>query len=75
MKLYTEKQLVNAIQITVMDKPVTYAEVIEKLTPIELPNDEEIEEWIVDNKNEFTRGCIAGAKWVIEQIKQQADGK
>ena len=42
MKLYTEKQVVNAIQITVMDKPITYAEVLEKLTPIELPSDKEI---------------------------------
>lgn len=43
MKLYTEKQVVNAIQITVMDKPITYAEVLEKLIPIKLPSDEEIE--------------------------------
>jgi hypothetical protein len=73
MKLYTEKQVVNAIQITVMDKPITYAEVLEKLTPIELPSDEEIWEKIEDSAYslEYDTGFAQGAKWVIEKIKQK----
>ena len=76
MKLYTEKQVVNAIQITVMDKPITYAEVLEKLTPIELPSDEEIDKIeLGSGMHDFYKGgFIEGAKWVIEQIKQQ-DGE
>jgi hypothetical protein len=73
MKLYTEEQVKNAIQITVMDKPFTYAEVLEKLTPIELPSDEEIEdeakEWWAPSP---FRG---GVQWIIRQIKQQENGK
>jgi hypothetical protein len=78
MKLYTEKQVVNAIQITVMDKPITYAEVLEKLTPIELPSDKEIEkEW--DNnplimQESYVKGIKDGAKWLLKQIKQQDNG-
>jgi hypothetical protein len=77
MKLYTEKQVVNAIQITVMDKPITYAEVLEKLTPIELPSDEEIRTMSLPTNvgdsyhSEYIKGFNYGAKWVIEQTKQQ----
>ena len=80
MKLYTEKQLVNAIQITVMDKPITYAEVLEKLAPIELPSKKEIITASLPTKvgssysSEYIQGFNDGAKWVIDQIKQQEDG-
>ena len=73
MKLYTEKQLVNAIQITVMDKPITYAEVLEKLTPIKLPSEKEIAEKISStiDASEYGELVYAGALWMLDQIKQQ----
>lgn len=81
MKLYTEEQVKIAI-----DKARDYYdgfvysedEIIEFITPIELPSDEEIDEespyvpddWKIDYLS-HQEGFIKGAKWVIEQIKQQ----
>ena len=72
MKLYTEEQVKNAIQIVVMDKPITYNEVLEKLKPIELPSDEEVEK--ESDRYWAPHAFREGAKWVIEQIKQQSIG-
>jgi hypothetical protein len=67
MKLYTEKQINWAICIICQRN-----QVLEQLTPIELPSDEEIEkeveEYVVaNNKMNF----INGAKWMKEQIINQ----
>jgi hypothetical protein len=87
MKLYTEKQVIEAIiRAKVCNR---YTEEIVKpilsgLTPIELPSNEKIDNFaqIASSiRTEKTQGewiayksVIAGAKWVIEQIKQQ-DGR
>ena len=76
MKLYTEEQVREAIMSIntfkyILDSHID--DIIDSLTPIELPSDEEIgkgcKEWY--NKPSFT----IGAKWVINHIKQQDNGK
>jgi len=74
MKLYTEEQVIEAIIRAKVSNE--YAEEIVKnilsdLTPIELPSDEDLYEWIAKNDYIFSPVSIQDAKWVIEQIKQQ----
>ena len=70
MKLYTEEQVKVAMKLY-NETSYEYADVFEKLTPIELPSDEEVDEWVA--KNDYSISCvdINTTKWVIEQIKQQ----
>lgn len=79
MKLYTEQEVRNILNRIVCDNEAI-DEYIDRMTPIELPSDEEIEKFaqIASSiREEKTQGewiayksVIAGAKWVIEQIKQ-----
>jgi hypothetical protein len=85
MKLYTEDQVMKtwnaafteALKLDEEDYiPTFYVEFISGLTPIELPSDEKIGNssrmqcFYLDEQVAF----IEGAKWVIEQIKQQDIG-
>ena len=76
MKLYTEQQLETAIMtayIATLDKPieieVVYYMLMNELTPIELPSDEEIEEMGKDVivYNDTKRG------WFVEGLKFMRD--
>ena len=77
MKLYTEEELLKAIQYGrdyydgwVMTEP----EILKLLTPIELPSDEEIEKEIESHEHitlELGAGFRAGAKMVIYKILNQ----
>ena len=83
MKLYTEEQVKEAIMMARITQGVLATtffcdehEVFEKLTPIELPTDEEIEDASLEENNddlspaeEFQRG----AEYVINKI--QGDNK
>ena len=86
MKLYTEEQVRKAIDKSLEfrydDEFYSDDEVIESLTPIELPSDEEIEKEC--NKLPFEKhvdcgmyndgqidGFELGAKWMKEQILNQ----
>ena len=76
MKLYTKEQMIQAIIRAKVSNE--YAEEIVKnilsdLTPIELPSDEDIDK--ESNKWWSIHDFRGGAKWVIEQIKQQENGK
>ena len=79
MKLYTEEQVMQAYNAGIDDGNWDrYKEdiVALKLTPIELPSDEEIEEEAFqipfNNTNEFyDKSFIKGAKWMKEQILNQ----
>jgi len=81
MKLYTEEQVNLAMQLATFTDD-TYNQVLEKLTPIEMPSDEDIEEEC--NKLPFEKhvdcgmyndgqidGFELGAKWMKEQILNQ----
>lgn len=81
MKLYTKEQVrkawntafTEALRIDEEDyNPTFYGEFMNDLTPIELPSDGEI----IIARNEVNGvlhkfGFRLGAKWVIEQIKEQ----
>lgn len=80
MKLYTEFEVKFAMDIARCQPNLTFDEVLEQITPIELPSGEEIEEpalkWFMTaNKHEiiFDLGWMkifeAGAKWMREQIQ------
>jgi hypothetical protein len=81
MKLYTEFEVKFAIDIARCQPDKTFDEVLEEvtsvcfLTPIELPSDEEIEEY-VDSEGywggwspQYFEGIIEGAKWMRDKIK------
>ena len=80
MKLYTEEQIRKAYLEGWNDgqhENIGYIDgVVQSLTTIELPSEVEIQ-----NEAEIYDGLfydfdfIEGAKWVIEQIKQQDNGK
>ena len=72
IKFYTEEQVNLAMQLATFTDD-TYNQVLEKLTPIELPSDEEMEKEAFqipfNNTNEFyDKSFIKGAKWMKEQI-------
>ena len=73
MKLYTEEQVRKAHQNGRNGgHNETYYETdeyVKSLTPIELPSDEEIEK--ESDRYLAPHAFREGAKWVIEQIKQQ----
>lgn len=75
MKLYTEFEIKFAMDIARCQPNLTFDEVLEQLTPIELPSDEEIsknaptipkdaDDYLIANKI----GFVHGAKWMREQI-------
>ena len=75
MKLYTEQQLETAIMtayIATLHKPieieVVYYMLMNELTPIELPSDEEIENGY-DPKTMYDLGYLDGAKWMRDKIQ------
>jgi hypothetical protein len=72
MKIYTDEQVRQAMQ-DAMIPSIYQMDLWGHLTYIELPSDEEIEGACNEELNGLlsTFGFRKGAKWVIEQIKQQ----
>ena len=70
MKLYTEEQIKEAMFLYKAPIRPLVQQVLEQLTPIELPSDEEIE---VERKRYGVHGVLFsdGAKWMKEQILNQ----
>ena len=78
MKLYTEEQVNTMLRRARLHNQddtemFTNEYLTADETPIELPSDEEINslDWGSQVHTYHTEGFTAGAKWVIEQIKQQ----
>ena len=79
MKLYTEEQLVRAMSIAVYNKYEKYMEVLDLLTPIELPSDVEVGKIVLGNypimehrdSGYFALGAMQYNKWLKEQILNQ----
>ena len=77
MKLYTEEELLKAIQLgrNYGGWVTTEPEILKQLTPIELPSDEEIEQEAYYKVSDPTENPYAsfksGAKWIKEQILNQ----
>lgn len=84
MKLYTEEQVRVAMSMSfVIGYDIDIKQVIKSLESIELPSDEEIKEKVElilsydknrEEEEAVSAGFALGAKWVIEQIKQQDNG-
>ena len=72
MKLYTEEQVNLAMRLMVDDRG-TFKQVLNQLTPIELPSDEEIREnadkYTIDDNTYYS--FINGVKWMKEKILNQ----
>ena len=74
MKLYTEEELLKAIQLgrNYGGWVTTEPEILKQLTPIELPSDEEIEDNAISSTSEFDYeeriSFEKGAKWMKEQL-------
>lgn len=70
MKLYTEEQIAEAVMFGrwggTMKKD--YEEFLNKLTPIELPSDEEVEEGLFHQSNEYAYGYKDAFKWMRDKI-------
>lgn len=78
MKLYTEEQVIHAIKMArsstnIFTTPFLYDqyEVLEKLTPIELISDKEINEeaYCFYSLESYNQAFIQGAKWMRDKIK------
>ena len=81
MKLYTEEQVKEAMFLYRAPIRPLVQQVLEQLTPIELPSDEEVvnKSKTIDKdglswENDFARDSfVAGAKWMKEQIFGKED--
>jgi len=75
MKLYTEEQVKEAMFLYKAPIRPLVQQVLETLTPIELPSDEEIEQEAYYKVSDHTENPYAsfksGAKWMKEQILNQ----
>jgi len=82
MKIYTEEQVRKAIKMGISIAHYNYLEIdsnidyfskaVEKLTPIELPSNEEIEKLGGSGMEDaYNAGLKHGAKWMKEQILKQ----
>ena len=77
MKLYTEEQVKEAMFLYKAPIRPLVQQVLETLTPIELPSDEEIEQEAYYKVSDHTENPYAsfksGAKWLKEQILGKED--
>ena len=81
MKLYTEEQVRKILMSINTFRYISDSyidDIIDSLTPIELPSDEEIEKayeflgtWTAKEIMQRSTSFQHGAKWVINRIKQQ----
>ena len=74
MKIYTKEQVNLAMQLATFTDD-TYNQVLEKLTPIELPSDEKIDKIAEKTLGVSMNGFRLGAKWMKEQILNQTYNK
>ena len=89
MKLYTEKQLKKAIELAQECEhecggvyfDYTEKEIIDELTPIELPSDEEVEQYLKSfpytkhlDDGQYNDGKIAGAELAIQWMRDKILG-
>lgn len=70
MKLYTEEQVNLAMRLMVEDRS-TFKQILEQLTPIELPNRDIADEASLSNSVESNIDFINGFIWTIRQILNQ----
>ena len=76
MKLYTEEQVKRLLKDKTYLREDTIKAMLNNLKSIKLPSDKEIVDYslIYHNSNASHIFVFKGAKWIIEQIKQQNNG-
>lgn len=77
MKLYTEeqvRQIASTIYSGHFDCNDTPDDLVDELTPIELPSDEEMVKILDPRSDEFACGYYAAINMIEQQIKQQYNG-
>ena len=75
MNLYTERELLKAIQLgrNYGGWVTTEPEILKQLIPIELPSDEKIDKIAEKTLGVSMNGFRLGAKWMKEQILGKED--
>jgi hypothetical protein len=68
MKLYTEEQVREIIERAELNQHLTYGDVLDGIFPIELPSDEEIENY-ARQSGLVHQFITMGAKWMRDKIK------
>ena len=73
MKLYTEEQLREAMQESryAFSTDKGYDEILKHITPIELPSDEKMDKFLLDNSYEYGYGYRDAIDWIKKQILNQ----
>jgi hypothetical protein len=77
MKLYTEEQVRELVRNTYCGNFYdnnTPDDLVNELTPIELPSDEEMKKILDSRSDEYASGYYGAINMIEEQIKQQKDG-
>lgn len=69
MKLYTEEQVRNMLRATCAYTPTQIDSLIETITPIELPSDEDIDDELAIGWSDYQNGQNNGAKWMRDLIQ------
>lgn len=79
MKLYTEEQVLKMLEVCrdsdLYEHILTFEDILQTETPIELPSDEEIEEYVKSTEyyghctQKYYEGIEEGAKYVINKIQ------
>ena len=67
MEIYTEIQVIEAIDKASLPN-MTILDILENLTPIELPSDEEINKKFEPRSTMYELGYCDGAKWMRDKI-------
>ena len=72
MKLYTREQMIEAFNYGQNPKGFDWiGDMIDSLTPIELPSDEEMDKFLLDNSYEYGYGYRDAIDWIKKQILNQ----
>lgn len=81
MKLYTEFEVKFAMDTARCQQDLTFDEVLEQLTPIELPSDEEVNEYLNTfpytkhlDDGQYNDGQIVGAELAIQWMRDKIQG-
>ena len=67
MKLYTEEQVRDMLELTNLNVQFH----LDTMIPIELPSDEEVDKFLLDNSYEYGYGYRDAIDWIKKQILNQ----
>ena len=85
MKLYTEEQVLRMLEVCrdsdLYEHILTFEDILKTETPIELPSDEEVEQYIKSfpytkhlDDGQYNDGVIVGAELAIQWMRDKIQG-